>query len=276
MEDQKKCCVIGYPAKHSLSPLIHNYWISKYSIHATYEKHEVKPDLLESHIDKLIRQGYLGFNVTIPHKESLLALCDEVDEEARAIGAVNTVAIKDGKLYGHNTDIFGFIQSIKAQHKNFEFEKKPAFLLGAGGAARAILHGLLQEGCPKILIANRTIEKAKKLAQTSADPGRVAVIDWQKKESSLLACGLLVNATSLGMENMPALHISLDQLREPALVLDIVYKPLKTKLLVQAEKRGLRTVNGLAMLLQQARPAFKKWFGRMPEITEELEELILS
>lgn len=263
----KKLAVIGHPVAHSLSPLIHNHWIAEFGFDAHYEAIDITPAHLKTELQSLVRDGYCGFNVTLPHKVSVMNLCDTVDDTAKRIGAVNMISVDgDGDLHGFNTDSFGFIENIKAQKPDFDFTKKRAVILGAGGATRAIIDGLIQQHTPYITILNRTRAKAEDLAQ-SYDIG---VIDWDDRNAALEGAGLLINATSLGMAGQPDLDIDLEALSSNAIVADIVYKPLMTDLLKQAKARGGSVVTGLGMLLQQARPSFREWFGVMPELDEAL------
>jgi len=270
-----KTAVIGHPIGHSLSPRIHNYWIETYKLNGLYEALDIKPEHLSKRLPELLRAGYQGFNLTVPHKEMVLPLCDEIDDKARAVGAVNTIWTEDARIKGTNTDIFGFVQNIKSGAPEFDFTAGPAVVLGAGGAARAVVQGLLQEGAPEIVLLNRTRARAEALAESFAD-ARITVRDWAKRDEFPATTNLLVNTTSLGMSGAPPLEISLGSLPRTALVTDIVYAPLETKLLREANDSGHKTVNGLGMLLHQARPAFEKWHGIMPEIDETLIQEILK
>lgn len=267
-----KAGVIGYPIHHSKSPIIHQYWLEQYNIEGSYEAIEIKPEDLKEKIQSLIDKGFDGFNVTIPHKESIFNLCDAVDEAAQKIGAVNTVVIKNKKLIGMNTDAFGFIQNIMAQSL-FDFKGKKTLVIGAGGASRALIHGLASEGIEQILLTNRTVDKAEKLKEIS--PNKIEIIDWGDKENFLDGIDLLVNATSLGMVGQPKLDMALDNLSLDTLVTDIVYAPLMTPLLERAQDRGNEIVTGIGMLLHQARPAFAAWTGVLPDVTKELEQKVL-
>lgn len=268
----KKLGVIGHPIDHSKSPLIHNYWIKKYELSAEYEAIDIAPENFAEGLNLLIEdEGYEGFNLTLPHKNMALSLCDDVDDVAKAVGAVNTIAVRDGKLYGMNTDVFGFMQNLKKQAPDYSFSGS-AVILGAGGAAKACIYGLLQEGVPKIHLLNRTREKADELAQMD---DRIKVYDWDARDDVLAECDLLVNTTSLGMKKQDQLDIDLFALPQEAVVYDIVYVPLYTDLLCDADARGNKVVTGLGMLLQQARPAFEAWFGILPEIDKKLEKEIL-
>lgn len=265
-----KACVIGYPIKHSKSPIIHSHWLEKYKINGVYSQVEIHPDNLEQDIRGLIDAEYAGFNITIPHKEAILELCDTVDDTAKAIGAVNTVSMQDGKLHGYNTDAFGFTENLKS---SYDFSGK-ALVLGAGGAARAVLHGLIEQGVEHIYLTNRTRDRAETLSQMN--DSKITVIDWNDKDKLLSEINLLVNTTSLGMIGNPDLEIDLAALNSKAVVNDIVYAPLMTPLLSQAQKQGNRVVTGIGMLLHQARPAFEKWYGIMPDIDEPLEDIVLK
>lgn len=269
-----KAGVIGYPIKHSKSPLIHNHWIAQYGLHGSYEAIEIVPDNLEKGIRRLIDDGYAGFNVTIPHKQEIFKLCKTVDETARSIGAVNTVVIKDGALHGTNTDAFGFIENVHKSAFGVDFIHRPAIVLGAGGAARAVVYSLLQAGARQIIVTNRTADKAKDIAEMNTDIIRVA--PWERRADLLRDAGLLVNTTSLGMSGKAPLDIDLTLLPDDAVVSDIVYAPLMTDLLVHAKARGNQIVTGIGMLLHQARPAFEKWFGVLPDVSEELEKKVLA
>ncbi len=269
--------LIGHPVGHSKSPLIHKYWLQKYGIEGDYVALDTMPETLGERISWLRNSGFAGFNVTVPHKQSVMKLCDSLDETSRQIGAVNTVCIDgEGFLSGRNTDVFGFTENIREQVRDFSFESGTAVVLGAGGAARAVVHGLLGEGVPEIVIANRTPEKAHELAAGSIDPDRINICSWDDKSACLQGAALLVNTTSAGMAGMPALDMELEPyLPRNCVVNDIVYAPLMTELLVNARALGNPVVTGIGMLLHQARPAFEAWFGVMPEVTSELKEKVL-
>ncbi|MEZ5815318.1 MAG: shikimate dehydrogenase [Alphaproteobacteria bacterium] len=272
-----KAAVVGHPVSHSKSPLIHNYWIEKYGLNGAYEAIDTAPENLEQSIRRLVDEGFTGFNVTVPHKEAVLTLCDEADHNARAIGAVNTVVIKDGKLRGLNTDGFGFLHNIWEVAPDFEFQNKRAVILGAGGAARAIISGLIGEEIGQIVLTNRTREKAEKIKDEMGSSSDLIVVeDWENRNQVLENADLLVNTTSLGMNGQPPLDINLNALPKTALVNDIVYAPLQTDLLKAAKENGNIAVTGIGMLIHQARPAFKAWFGVLPDVTDELRELVLK
>ena len=275
-EEYIKAGVIGHPIKHSKSPLIHNYWIDVYKKTGSYDAIDIAPENLGDEIKRLIDEGCAGFNVTIPHKEAIMEHCDKIAHNAEAIGAVNTVTIKDGKLHGLNTDGFGFTHNILETVPHFEFEAKRAVLLGAGGATRAITSALIGEEIEQIIIVNRTRERAEKIKD---DMGfltdLIKVADWHERSEILGDADLLVNTTSLGMDGQPPLEIDLDNLKDGALVNDIVYAPLQTPLLKAAADKGHQTVTGIGMLIHQARPAFKEWFGLLPDVTDDLHERVL-
>lgn len=269
-----KAGVIGYPVKHSKSPLIHNHWIAQYGLTGEYRAVEIAPEDLTVGVQRLIHDGYSGFNVTVPHKQAIFRLCDYVDDIAQAIGAVNTVVINDGLLHGTNTDAFGFIENVHQSAFGVDFMHRPCVVLGAGGAARAVVYGLISAGAKKIILANRTRASAEEIA--AMNPAIVEITDWEARNDVLLGAGFLVNTTSLGMTGKDSLVMDLSALSENAVVSDIVYAPLKTDLLKQAEEKGHQIVTGIGMLLHQARPAFQKWFGVLPDVSEELEKKVLA
>lgn len=269
-----KAGVIGHPINHSKSPIIHNHWIAQHGLSGEYKAIDIAPEHLKDGVQRLIYEGYAGFNVTIPHKQEIFKLCAEVDETAQKIGAVNTVVIKDGKLHGTNTDAFGWMENVHKNTFGADFVHRPAVVLGAGGAARAIVYALLEAGAQQIIITNRTADKAKDVAELNTDI--VRVVPWENRSGILQDAGILVNTTSLGMAGKDALEIDLAFLPKDAVVSDIVYAPLMTDLLHQAQHRGNQIVTGIGMLLHQARPAFQKWFGILPNVNEELERKVLA
>jgi shikimate dehydrogenase len=268
-----KCGVIGHPIAHSKSPIIHNHWIQKHGLAGNYTAIDIAPDDLHNGIQRLIDENYAGFNVTVPHKQSIFALCHEVDDTARMIGAVNTVSIRDGKLHGTNTDAYGFIENIRQSIPAFDFAAGMCVVLGAGGAARAVVHGLLEAGATDIVITNRTEEKSKTIC--AMDDQKIMSVAWDDRSSILKKSSMLINTTSLGMTGKDPLEIDLSALPKEALVTDIVYAPLMTDLLMSAQLRGNPVVTGIGMLLHQARPAFEKWFGVLPDVDEELQHKVL-
>lgn len=266
----KSACVIGWPVEHSRSPAIHRYWLKRYRIDGAYEKEKVAPEDLARFLGALGARGYAGANVTLPHKEAALRLAAFADEAASAIGAANTLWLDgEGKLHASNTDSYGFMTNLNEAAPHWNGGRRPVLVLGAGGAARAILHGLIAQGAASILLANRTRDRAEALAKTFGPT--VRVIDWADRARALAGCGLLVNATSLGMTGKGDLDIDLRALPSDAVVADIVYSPLETPLLAAARARGNRVVDGLGMLLHQAVPGFERWFGVRPEVTPELK-----
>ena len=269
-----KACVIGWPIKHSRSPMIHNYWLQKYDIAGSYQKVAVRPEELASFLQGLSDNGFKGCNVTIPHKEKVFEQVEVVDTVTKQIGAVNTVYFENNKQYGLNTDGYGFSSNIKTQVPGWSTKDKNCVILGAGGAARAIIAILLNEGASKITLVNRTITRAENLAREFGS--RVEVVGFDDLQSCLPNADLLVNSSSLGMTGQPDFDISLAALSSNCVVSDIVYDPLETQLLKQAKARGNRTVDGLGMLLHQAVPAFEKWFGLRPQVTPELRALIVD
>lgn len=277
----KRACVIGWPVEHSRSPLIHRYWLEQYGIDGAYEKEAVPPGEAETFLRSLAERGYVGANVTLPHKLAALQAADIADEAAYAIGAANTVWLDSlGKLNATNTDAAGFMANLDEQAPQWNASGRPALVIGAGGAARAILYALLQGGAPKVLLTNRTAERATALADyfgpMSLTPNWVELVDWKERGRAVGECGLIVNATSLGMTGEKPLELDLAKLREDAVVADIVYAPLVTPLLAAARNRGRATVDGLGMLLHQAAPGFERWFGVRPEVTPELRSHIAA
>jgi len=266
--------IMGWPVGHSKSPRLHGYWLEKHGVDGAYIPLPVRPDDLEQALRALPVLGLAGCNLTIPHKEKALAVVDRLDAVARRIGAVNTVVVNaDGSLEGRNTDSPGFLANLKADGRWLP-DTGPAVVLGAGGAARAVLVALIDAGVPDILLTNRTQERAEALADEFGRP--VRAIAWAERESALAGAALLVNTTSLGMTGKPALDLRLDDLPDHALVNDIVYAPLETPLLAAARARGLAIVDGLGMLLHQGAPAFEAWFGLMPVVDDALRAHVLA
>jgi shikimate dehydrogenase len=267
--------VMGWPVSHSRSPVIHNHWIRHYGLQGAYGLFPVQPEKLEDAIRGLPALGLAGCNVTIPHKVNAMQFMDAVDPLARRMGAINTIVVSpEGALHGFNNDGFGYIQSLRDAKPDWYASAGPATVLGAGGAARAVVLSLLDEGAPEIRLINRTRSKAQALADEFG--AKVHVFDWSERHEALRNIALLVNTTDQGMHGQPALEIQLDCLPPSSLVSDVIYVPLETPLLKAAKLRGNTTVNGLGMLLNQARPAFKAWFGVMPEITKALQQAVLA
>ena len=270
----KGACVIGWPIGHSRSPLIHNYWLKKYGIDAIYEIQPVEAHKVAEFISALPSSRFIGCNVTIPHKETAFEVVSTVDQVARRLGAVNTVYLRNKTVCGTNTDGEGFTASLKHAHPLFRLEGKTAIIIGAGGAAKAIIGALLDEGAEGIGVINRTRTRVENLQKQF---GRsVFEIDEAITVSQLKNCELLVNTTSQGMEGQPPLEQDLQNLNPSALVADIVYTPLETAFLQRARDRGNPTLGGLGMLLHQAVRGFELWFGVKPEVTTELYEMVAA
>lgn len=265
--------VIGWPIAQSRSPVLHGHWLKQYGVAGTYLPLPVEPERLPDAIRGLRALGFSGCNVTIPHKLDVLKLMDTVDPVAQRIGAVNTVVVQnDGTLSGFNTDAYGFLASLRDVRPDWKASAGPITILGAGGAARAVVVALLDDGASEIRLVNRTVERAQELAQI--DPSRIRVVEWAKRHDALDGAALLVNTTSQGMVGYPPLDIALDALPTGAMVCDIVYNPLETPLLAAARKRGNTAVDGLGMLLHQAVPAFEAFFGVRPHVSNELRRAV--
>lgn len=278
MSDKNKVYagVVGDPVSHSLSPHLHGYWIDKYNINGEYSAFHVPVQELPEFLATMKQKGLCGVNLTVPHKELALGLVDIVEPVAVKIGAVNTVYYNEnGKLVGTNTDGFGFLTHLKQSIPEWASKNNIAVILGAGGAARAVLVSLLEDGIKEIRVCNRTLSRALSLADDLNDD-RVSVVEWEEYEKALSEASLLVNVTTLGMTGQRSLDITLDVLPTEAVVYDIVYNPIETELLKQARSRGNQVVDGLGMLLHQAAPGFEKWFGRFPEIDNALAEFLLG
>ena len=264
--------VIGWPIAHSRSPRLHGFWLERYRIDGVYIPMAVPAAAVERAVRALPLLGFRGFNVTAPHKETLLGICDRLDETAGRVGAVNTVVIDaDGRLHGSNTDAYGFMENVADQQPAHDITAGPALLIGAGGAARAVAVALLDAGVPGLRIVNRSLDRAEKLG-LDLDDRRVSVADRDDWPGRLGGVATLVNTTSLGMRGAPPLAIDLSALDPAALVSDIVYTPLETELLGQARARGNPTVDGIGMLLHQARAGFRQWFGVDPTIDRALRD----
>ncbi|MEP2892169.1 shikimate dehydrogenase [Tateyamaria sp.] len=257
--------VIGSPISHSKSPQIHQHWLKTYGLPGHYIPMDVAPQNLKAVLKTLPQAGFVGANITLPHKEAVLELADLVTDRATLIGAANTLIFrKDGKIHADNTDGYGFLENLKAGAPNWQPEAGPATVLGAGGSARAVITSLLDAGVPEILLSNRTRIRAEKLADDFGQ--RITVIDWVQAGNILEESALVVNTTSLGMIGKSAMRIPLDGLRAGTVVTDLVYAPLKTDLLAAADAAGCLTVDGLGMLLHQAVPGFERWFGKRPTV----------
>ena len=262
--------VFGHPVTHSRSPRLHGFWLQRYGIDGAYIPLGVAPVGFGAAVRALVDLGFRGANVTIPHKLAAFEICDAVAPFARRAGAVNTLIFRDGRIEGSNTDGFGFLESIREAAPGWRADAGPAVLLGAGGAARAIAAALLDAGTPRVTLVNRTAAKAEALARDLGGPIHVA------DRPPLEDAGLLVNTTSLGMQGQPGLEVDLAPLPQNAVVADIVYVPLETRLLAAARARGLIAVDGLGMLLHQARPGFEAWFGVAPQVDQALRDVVAA
>jgi shikimate dehydrogenase len=266
---------MGWPISHSRSPKIHNHWLAQYGLGGAYVPLAVEPGKLEAALRALAPLGFSGCNLTIPHKEAARQFMDYVDPAAARIGAINCVVVgADGALTGRNYDGFGFTASLHAAAPDWRAGSAPCVVIGAGGGARAVVAGLIDAGATEIRLFNRTPGRASALAANFG--GQVSVYPWDKRSAGLAGAGLLVNTTSQGMIGQPPLDLSLRELPSSAVVADIVYAPLETPLLAAARHIGVTAVDGLGMLLHQARPAFRDWFGIMPEVTPALRALIAA
>jgi shikimate dehydrogenase len=270
-EGVRAACVIGWPIKHSRSPLIHNYWIRTYGLRAEYRREAIPPEAVAEFFANLAAHGYVGCNVTLPHKEAALA-ASEPDDRARAVGAANTLWLEDGHLLSTNTDVEGFTANLDAAVPGWDLPVREAVVLGAGGSARAIVYGLLEREFTRIHVVNRTPERAEALRTRFGKA--ILPAHWSALPHLLARAGVLVNTTSLGMTGQPPLEIDLAPVSGDAVVADLVYAPLETDLLAKARARGLRTADGLGMLLYQAVRGFQQWFGVRPEVTTELRALV--
>ncbi len=265
--------VMGWPVAHSRSPVIHNHWIARHGLHGAYVLLPVQPESLTQALRALPVLGFAGCNLTIPHKVEALKLVDRVEPLAARIGAVNTIVVEaDGSLTGRNTDGFGYIQSLLEAQPAWRTDHGPAVVVGAGGASRAVIVGLMDQGAREIRLTNRSWGKAHDMAQEFGGP--VRAVPWEERHAALDGAALVVNTTNQGMHGEPDLDLRLDLLPAAALVSDIIYVPMETPLLAAARQRGNPTVNGLGMLLHQARPAFEAWFGVLPDVTPALRSQV--
>jgi shikimate dehydrogenase len=269
-----RACVIGWPVAHSRSPLIHGYWLKTYGVDGSYTKHPVRPDDVVTFLRTMGELGLAGCNVTLPYKETAYAVAAEKRAAARAVAAANTLWFDHGRLVAENTDGVGFMSHLRASVPGFDPRNSAVAVLGAGGAARAMVHAFLEAGAAEVRIFNRTRDRADIVARHFG--ARVKPHDWGRRVDGTREAGLLVNATSLGMKDGIALDMDVAQLAQSCIVADIVYVPLVTPLLAAAAARGLATVDGVGMLLHQAVSGFEKWFGVRPVVTEELRALIVA
>jgi len=269
-----RACVTGHPVAHSRSPLLHGYWLKHYSIAGSYGREDVPPDGAAEFYRSLGSRGYVGCNVTIPNKEIAFSVLDEADESAAALGAANTLWLEGGRLHGANTDGYGFLANLDAEAPGWEGERRRAVVIGAGGASRAVVHGLVGRGFDQVVLANRTLSRAEAVAAPYG--GKVRPLALGDVAGSLGVADLVVNCTSLGMKGADALDLDLTPLPATAVITDIVYVPLRTPFLKAADARGLRTVDGLGMLLHQGVPGFERWFGVRPQVTPELRAVLVE
>ncbi len=274
MTQEPRAFIIGWPVAHSRSPLIHRYWLDELHLKGSYERIALPPDELENFLSTLDDRGFVGGNVTLPHKERAFALCAETTPMAARLEAVNTLWMEAGKLHGDNTDVIGFLAALDEDVPGWGKVLEKVVVLGAGGAARGIVHALMSRGARRILVINRTRGRGEDLR--SRFGASIAFGEYSDLAGALAGADLLVNTTSLGMAGQPPLDIDLAPLPDHAVVADIVYIPLETSLLLQAHRRGLRTSSGLGMLLHQAVPGFERWFGRRPQVTPELRARIAA
>jgi shikimate dehydrogenase len=270
----KRACVIGWPIEHSRSPLIHGYWLKKYGIDGAYTKEAVPPEAVTQFLRSLTQNGFVGCNVTVPHKEAAFSAADVRDASALAVSAANTLWIEGGKLHAANTDTYGFMTYLNECAPGWDANDLPVSILGAGGAARAIIDGFLEAEVPEVRVFNRTRGRAEALAEHFGP--RVKAFDWRERGRRSRKAAVLVNTTTIGINGVGSLDIDFHTFDPTCVVCDIVYVPLETELIVRALGRGLRTVDGLGMLLHQAVPGFEKWFGVRPEVTRELRDLIVA
>lgn len=270
----RRACVIGHPVAHSRSPLIHKHWLNELKIEGDYVRQDVPPDQADAFFKNFSASGYVGGNVTVPHKEAAFRALKAADPVASYLKAANTLWLENGALHGMNTDVYGFLAHLDESVPDWNQKTETAVVLGAGGAARAVVFALIDRGVERIHVVNRTLARAEALA---ADFGKKAVAaDWTALPKLLKQASLLVNATSLGMAGQPALEADLKPMKVGSIVYDIVYVPLETQLLAAARKRELRVVDGLGMLLHQAVPGFEKWFGVRPQVTNALRAVLLQ
>jgi len=265
--------VMGWPVMHSRSPMLHNYWFKKHGLAGTYVPLAIRPEHLAPALRGLQPLGFAGVNVTIPHKQDAMKIVNELDALARSIGAISCVIVKpDGSLAGTNNDCYGFIHAVRQEHPGWRADAGPIVVIGAGGGSRAVCYGLAQEGARELRLVNRTFDRAKEIAERFGGP--IRALPWEQRHEVLEGAAMVVNTTSCGMVGQPPLDLRLDKLPQGALAADIIYIPLETPFLAAARKRGNRTTNGLGMLLNQGRPAWKAWFGIEPEVTAELRAMV--
>lgn len=268
----QRACVIGWPIEHSRSPLIHGAWIARYGLNAAYTKEAVRPEDLTHFLATLADRGFAGCNVTVPHKEAVFSLAAERDPSAVAVGAANTLWLENGRLHAMNTDTYGFMTHLDTEAPQWRSNDRPAVVLGAGGAARAIVYGFLEAGVGRVVVCNRSLDRAEALARHFGQ--RVAAVSWPDRNRHACQASVVVNTTTLGMKGQGNPELDVAIFDSSVVVADIVYVPLETAMLASARSAGLATVGGLGMLLHQAVPGFEKWFGIRPEVTPDLVRLV--
>jgi shikimate dehydrogenase len=273
MAESPRAFVAGHPIRHSRSPLIHSSWLSRYGINGSYTAIDVAPENLAALMDSVRSGTWAGGNVTIPHKEAACRLADRLDGAAEAIGAVNTLWLDDGKLIGGNTDAYGFAANLDQRLPGWR-DAGRGLVFGAGGASRAVVHALVEAGFERIEIVNRTEQRARELAARFGE--KVHAHGWDAGETLVREAGLLVNTTSLGMEGHAPMEFDFSHANNGALATDIVYAPLETPFLKLTKSAGLKTCDGLGMLLHQAAPGFERWFGRRPEVDDALRDIVIA
>lgn len=270
----KRACVIGWPVEHSRSPLLHGYWLKKYGIDGAYAKEAVSPEAVADFLQSLEANGLVGCNVTVPHKAAAFAAADEIEASAEAVSAANTLWLSDGKLVAANTDTYGYMTNLGQQAPGWNRRDAPISVLGAGGAAQAIVYGFLDAGVGEVRVFNRTRARAETLARQFGP--RVKAFEWSEREIGSRDSAVLVNTTIIGMNGVGVLDIDLASFDPECVVSDIIYVPLETELLRRAKSQGLRTVDGLGMLLHQGVLGFEKWFGVRPEVTDALRNFVVA
>jgi len=270
----RRACVIGWPIEHSRSPLIHGYWLARYGIEGTYTKVAVEPDDVARFLRSLGAEGFVGCNVTVPHKEMAYAIAEEAEDSARVVGAANTLWLEGDRLHAANTDTYGYMTHLGHVVPDWRAHDGPVCVLGAGGAARAIVYGFLDAGIDEVRIFNRTRERAEAIAEQFGP--RVKVFDWNNRSDGARDACVLVNTTAVGLKGAGSLGMDFTGFNPDCVVSDIVYVPLETELIAAARSHGLRTVDGLGMLLHQAVPGFERWFGVRPQVTDELRATIVA
>lgn len=267
-------CVIGWPIAHSRSPLIHGYWLKALGLEGSYTRMPVEPADVDVFLRSMAERGFAGCNVTVPHKEAAFRIADEKHASAVAVGAANTLWLEGRRLHAANTDTYGFMTYLSARAPQWQQRDAPVAILGAGGAARAIVYGLLEAGVTEVRVFNRSRARADQLVAHFGS--RVRALDWHERNARMADCGVLVNTTSVGMKGEGSLEIDAARLHHACVVADIVYVPLQTQLLADARAAGLATVDGLGMLLHQAVPGFERWFGQRPTVSDELYDLVAA